>query len=95
MGDPIPRVVEAKYARAFRIWLKFDDGSQGEIDFEAELTGAIFEPLRDIEEFRRLRVDPDLDTIAWPNGADVCPSYLYDMVKLASRSESASKDPTA
>ncbi len=86
-------MLEAKCTRDFRIWLKFDDGSQGEIDFEAELTGPIFEPMRDIKEFRRLRVDDE--TIVWPNGADVCPSYLYDMGRLASRSESAPKDSAA
>jgi hypothetical protein len=45
---------------------------------EPLLRGPIFEPLReDRARFEDLRVDPDLGTLAWPNGADLCPDILY------------------
>jgi hypothetical protein len=41
----------------------------------------MFEPLRDEREFRRLRVAPELHTLAWPNGADLAPEHLYQLVR--------------
>jgi hypothetical protein len=36
----------------------------------------VCEPLRDPEFFARLRVNPYIGTIVWPNGADLCPDVL-------------------
>ena len=52
-------------------WLRFNDGAEGEIDLAAELEGEMFAPLKDPVMFRQLRVDPELQTIVWPNGADL------------------------
>ena len=73
----IPCVEEARHTRDYRVWVKFDDGTEGEIDLEKELWGEVFEPLRDVNFFRQLRVDPELHTIVWPNGADFSPEFLY------------------
>lgn len=37
----------------------------------------IFAALLDDRFFRQVRVDRELGTIVWPNGADVCPDVLY------------------
>ena len=79
----IPRVEEAKHIENYRVWLRFDDGTEGEIDLEKELWGEMFEPLRDVNVFRMLRVEPDLDTIVWPNGADLSPEFLYNECRAA------------
>jgi Protein of unknown function (DUF2442) len=68
-------VVEAKYVRDFIVWVKFEDGSEGEIDLTAELYGPVFEPLKDVSYFKQVRVDPELGTIAWPNGAILLPNF--------------------
>ena len=73
-----PQLVEARYVRAFVIWLRFADGTEGEVDLSGELQGPIFEPLRDIDYFRRFALNPSLHTIAWPNGADLAPAFLYE-----------------
>lgn len=41
------------------------------------LTGKVFDPLKDMKMFSRFTVDKELDTIVWPNGADIAPEYLY------------------
>lgn len=77
----IPRVVEAKHTEDYRVWVRFSDGTQGEIDLEKELWGEIFEPLKDVDEFKRLRADPELHTVVWPNGADFAPEFLYQKLR--------------
>ena len=59
----ILHVKEAKYLHDYIIWLKFNDGAEGEVDLKDELYGDIFEPLRDIEMFKSFKVDPILETI--------------------------------
>ncbi len=75
-------VREAKYIRDYVIWLRFNDGAQGEIDLKDELWGEVFEPLKDLEAFRSFKVDPDLETIVWENGADLAPEFLYENMKV-------------
>jgi hypothetical protein len=53
-------VSEAKYLRDYVIWLKFNDGAEGEIDSRNELSGEVFAPLQDLGEFQPFRVDPEL-----------------------------------
>jgi hypothetical protein len=75
-------VIEAKYVRDFIVWLKFEDGSEGEIDLSNELYGPVFEPLKDINFFRQVSVNPELGTIVWPNGADLAPEFLHDKIHV-------------
>ena len=79
----MPRVIDARYAGGYRVWLRFDDGLSGEIDLERELWGEVFEPLKDKTFFAKVRADSELDTIVWPNGADLAPEFLYDELKSA------------
>ena len=70
-------VVEATYRGGYRVWLRFDDGLDGEVDLSAEIYGELFEPLKDPEYFARFVVD---DTLTWPNGADFAPEFLHERV---------------
>ena len=74
-------VVEAKYAHNFTIWLKFEDGTEGEIDLASELRGPVFEALKNPEYFRNFEV-AEYGTVAWPNGADLAPEFLYARVRV-------------
>lgn len=75
-------VVEARYVRDFVVWVRFEDGVEGEVDLSAELYGPVFEPLKNLEYFKQVAVDPELGTIAWPNGADLASEFLYDKVHV-------------
>ena len=76
-------VVEARHIRGFVLWLRFRDGTAGEIDLSPALRGPIFEPLHDIEYFKRFAIHPDFRTLSWPNGADIAPEFLHDNVRSA------------
>ena len=71
-------VNEAKYINGYRIWLCFNDGSQGEIDLLPELYGEIFEPLKDISFFKSFNLEGR--TLSWTNGADFAPEFLRDHI---------------
>lgn len=76
-------IVEARYVSGYAVWLRFEDGTEGEVDLSSELEGPIFEPLKDKSYFSRFRVNPDTGTIEWPNRADFAPEFLYDKVHVA------------
>ena len=78
----ILHVKEAKYLHGYVIWLRFNDGAEGLVDLKDELYGEVFEPLKDIDRFKSLKVDPDLKTIVWSNGADLAPEFLYDKMQV-------------
>jgi hypothetical protein len=70
-------VVALEILKGFTVRLTFDDGAENVIDLDPFLKGPIFEPWRDPARFREIFVDKDGGTIAWPNGADICPDVLY------------------
>ncbi len=76
----LPKLKEAKYQGGYRVWLKFADGVDGEVDFESELWGEMFEPLKDTARFAELTLDDELGTIVWPSGADFAPEFLYQQL---------------
>jgi hypothetical protein len=62
----------------YRVRVAFTDGTERVIDLEKYLKGPIFDSIRnDPVRFREVRVDPELGTLVWPNGADICPDVLY------------------
>jgi hypothetical protein len=72
-------VVAADVLGDYRLRLRFEDGVDGVLDFAPLLTfRGVFEPLRDRAYFATVRVEPELGTIAWPNGADLDPDVLYE-----------------
>lgn len=76
-------VVEVRYVREYVVWLRFQDGTSGEVDIQPSFKGPVFEPLKDIEYFKKVRVDSEIGTIVWPNGADVAPETLYERLHVA------------
>ena len=75
-------VLEARYVRDYVIWLRFRDGTSGEIDLQPVLRGPVFQPLHDLSFFRQFMVHPEFETLVWPNGADLAPEFLHDNVKV-------------
>lgn len=74
----IPHVVAAKYKSGYQIWLRFNDGAEGLVDLGDELYGPMFKPLRDKKKFKSFRLDAELATLVWENGADFAPEFLRD-----------------
>ena len=72
-------VTSVEYVSGYKLRLGFEDDSVRVVDLAAELNGEIFEPLKDLRVFRTARLNPDLDTVVWSNGADISPDFLYEI----------------
>ncbi|HUJ11992.1 MAG TPA: DUF2442 domain-containing protein [Verrucomicrobiae bacterium] len=68
-----------EYVSGYKLRLGFEDGTVRLVDLAAELDGEIFEPLKDLRIFQTARLNSDLDTVVWSNGADMSPDFLYEI----------------
>ena len=71
-------VLSVKPLDGFQVLPEFSNGERNTVDLEPLLRGPIFDAIRhDPEVFRSVRVDDELGTIVWDNGADIDPDVLY------------------
>ena len=70
-------IIEAKIIKDYIVEVVFDDLKRGVVDLQKYLGKGIFKELRDKKKFRQMKVDAELGTICWPNGADIAPDTLY------------------
>ncbi len=71
------KIKAGKVIRPYLLDLTYNDGSTKRVDLEQVLYGALFGPLRNQELFAQVRLNSEIETIEWPNGADFHPETLY------------------
>jgi hypothetical protein len=72
-------ITDVEYDGGYRLRLYFEDKCWRLVDLEDHLDGPVFEPLRKLSEFRTARLNSDIDTVVWCNGADMSPDFLYEI----------------
>ena len=70
-------VIKADYLGGYRLKLRFSNGETRIADMKSSLTGPVFQPLKDIEYFKKFSIP--FNTVQWENGADFAPEYLYEI----------------
>ena len=85
MNHQIYRVTDFAVVAPYTLQVSFDDDTQQVINFEPVLYGELYLPLRDLVTFNQVRLDPEVHTLTWPNGADFDPATLHDWPALAQR----------
>ena len=75
MSDLV-HVVAVEALPSHRLRLRFEDGLAGVVDFSRREWRGVFEPLAEPGYFAQVRLDHELGTIVWPNGADIAPETL-------------------
>lgn len=70
------QIVQVKTKENYQLEVVFADNEKKIVDITPLLFGAIFEPLKDKNEFAKASLDPVLGTVVWPNGADIAPEYF-------------------
>lgn len=73
-------VINAKYIENYKIWIEFNNNKSGFVDLENELWGKIFEPLKDIKQFKDFYISEISNTLEWKNGADLAPEFLFNNI---------------
>jgi hypothetical protein len=77
-----PGIVAAVACPGHVVRVMFADGEIRDVDITPLLDTEVFAPLRDIAVFGQVRVDEELRTITWPNGADLDPDVVYAALDL-------------
>lgn len=78
MHHAIYRIRSFTIVAPYTLRLEFNDGTEKTINFESDLAGDLYRPLRNLDLFNAVRLDPEVHTIVWPNGADFDPATLHD-----------------
>lgn len=72
-------IKDVRYEGEYVLRLVFEDGSVRLADLKDKLGRGVFAPLKDPARFRTARLNMDIDTVVWDNGADMSPDYLYEI----------------
>jgi len=83
MVHSIHKVTAFQIIVPFSLLVRFEEASEQAIDFSPVLYGNLFGPLREISLFNQVRIDPEVHTLVWPNGADFDPATLHDWPRYA------------
>jgi Protein of unknown function (DUF2442) len=78
LGHAIYRVESVRIVGPYTLRVRFDDETERTIDFRPILEGEMYGPLCDRGLFEQVRIDPEVHTLVWPNGADFDPATLHD-----------------
>ena len=74
-------VIDARYLGDYKVWLEFNDGRKGVVDLADELYGDEMSLLRNRDRFAEFYLDYGLASIAWLDGQDFAPEFLYEKLK--------------
>jgi hypothetical protein len=83
MAHRLCRVRSFEIVGPYTLKIRFDDDTLRTIDFRPVLAGEMFGPLQDQVVFEQVRIDPEVHTLVWPNGADFDPATLHDWPQYA------------
>jgi hypothetical protein len=85
------KIVQVRPLENYRIWLKFSDGAQGEVDLSDLAGRGVLTAWTDPNVFNAVRVEGG--GIEWPGEIDMCPDALY--LRLTGKAtRSLSGDPS-
>ncbi len=92
MKHPIYRVESFEIIGPYTLRVRFDDKTEQTIDFQPVLAGQLYGPLRELSLFNQVKIDGEVKTLVWPNGADFDPATLHDWPEQAEAMKASVKD---
>ena len=67
----------------YRVWLRFDDGLEGEVDLSHLVGEGVFKAWQSMEFFNQVRINPKTDSLAWGEDIDLDPYVLREKISQA------------
>lgn len=80
MGFRRAKIVACKAKPGYRVWIRFDDGLEGEVDLSHLVGNGVFEAWKSVEFFNKVHVDPKTDTLSWGEEIDLDPYVLREKI---------------
>jgi hypothetical protein len=74
------KIIACRPMPNYRVWIRFDDGLEGEIDLSDLVGKGVFEAWKSVDFFNRVKVDPKTDTLAWGDDIDLDPYVLREKI---------------
>ena len=74
---PLPRPIAVEPLEGYRVWVKFDDGEEGEVDYSDIPRDGVFAVWNDPEFFKQVRISKEFKCLEWPGELDFCPDATY------------------
>ena len=71
------RITEVEARPEYHLWLRFEDGVEGEVSVAHLVGRGVFQSWTDEAEFLKVSIDLESGTVAWPGGVDLAPDGLY------------------
>ena len=68
--------VEVKASSDYRIWIRYADGAEGEVDLSHLAGRGVFSLWRDYTAFQNVYLGPNGE-IAWSDEVELCPDSIY------------------
>jgi hypothetical protein len=87
------RIIEVRPSDDFKLYVKYSDGLDGFINMKKMLKHKDYECIRELEEFKKVSVDPKSKDITWECGATMCKVATRSMLKLLSEMRSLGLNP--
>ena len=72
----MPKPTDVKALPNHRIWLRYDDGIEGEVDLSGLAGHGVFAPWNDAAFFNAVHLGSH-GAIEWPPDLDLCPDAMY------------------
>ena len=72
----MPKPVQVNARSNYRIWLQYDDGTEGEVDLSDLAGRGVFEAWNDATFFGSVRLGPH-GAVEWGSDIDLCPDAMY------------------
>ncbi|OFW05399.1 MAG: hypothetical protein A3H96_07715 [Acidobacteria bacterium RIFCSPLOWO2_02_FULL_67_36] len=72
----MPKPIAVKPLADFRIWLRYDDGVEGEVDLSDLVGRGVFQAWDDSDVFAAVRLGSH-GAVEWGSEIDLCPDALY------------------
>jgi hypothetical protein len=88
-------IKNAKYLKDYKVLISLSDGDYI-ADFKPylynkDIDGTVFEPLRHIDFFKKVKYKKTQGTLAWPNDIDICPDTIKHLIKKPFKSKVESR----